>query len=70
MFSQACVIPSVHWGGGSASGFGGGGVPLALGVCLWVQGSVPPGHTPPGLTPPRHNGQQAGGTHPTGQIIG
>ena len=62
MFSQTCrrVIPSVHGGGVCASGSG---------------GCTPPGRAPqdshsppPGLAPPGHNGQQAGGTHPTGML--
>ena len=62
MFSQACrrVIPSVHGGW--------------VGVPLGPGGVHPPGRTPPkthtplGLAPPGHNGQQAGGTHPTGML--
>ena len=74
IFSQVCVIPSVHGGRGSASSGVGGLHPVGLGVC--IRGSPHPGEVciegggglHPGVvgqTPPGY-GQRAGGTHPTG----
>ena len=68
MFSQTCrrVISSVHGGGVCASGSGGCTPPGRAPPRLTLP---PPGtHTPLGLAPPGHNGQQAGGTHPTGML--
>ena len=54
MFSQACVIHSVHGGGVGV----GGASQHAIG-----QGGV----HPPGHTPPAEMAIEAGGTHPTGK---
>ena len=58
MFSQACVIPSVHGGGGvSQHAMGQSGV-----VDTHLGRQPPSGQTPP----PRETATEAGGTHPTG----